>query len=164
MGIPVKGKNKKDMNFGFDNLSVRPFNPSGAQDSDGLTDSEEEAAGTDRFDPDSDDDGAIDGSEVLAGSDPNDNQSTWRLRMHRTPDVDEIDWDSLTGRRYTLYTSTTSDGQNGSGVSDCVDVPGIDGTMVFTYGVAQERDVLPHRTPTRFVSARRPRDALRSAW
>ena len=78
---------------------MRPFNPSGAQDSDGLTDSEEEAAGTDRFDPDNDGDGAIDGSEVRAGPDPNDNQNTWRLRMHRTPDVDEIDWDSLTGRR-----------------------------------------------------------------
>ena len=79
----------------------------------------------------------IDGSEVRAGSDPNDNQSTWRLRMHRTPDVDDIDWDSLTGRRYTLYTSTTSDGQNGSGVSDYVDVSGIDGTMVLAYGAAQ---------------------------
>jgi hypothetical protein len=134
---PVKGKNKKDMNFGIDNLSARPFNPSGDQDSDGLTDSEEEAAGTDRIDPDSDDDGAIDGSEVLAGSDPNDNQSTWRLRMRRTPDGDEIAWDSLTGRRYTLYPSTTLDGQNGSEVSGCVDVPGIDGTMVFTYGATQ---------------------------
>jgi len=58
--------------------------------------------------------------------------------MRRTPDGDEIDWDSLTGRRYTLYTSTTLDGQNGSEVSGCVDVPGIDGTMVFTYGAAQD--------------------------
>jgi len=44
-------------------------------DSDGLTDTEEEALGTDPSNPDSDNDGIIDGEEVSNGTDPNDSDS-----------------------------------------------------------------------------------------
>lgn len=48
--------------------------PDGDIDGDGLTNSEEEAAGTDPEVADSDGDGANDGDEVAAGTDPNDPQ------------------------------------------------------------------------------------------
>jgi hypothetical protein len=96
------------------------------------------AAGTDRFDPDSDDDGANDGEEVLAGTEPTDEESYWRLRVYRTPGGDELDWDSQTGRRYTLYTVENLGGQNWSQLPGCVNVPGIDGIMSFTNAPSQK--------------------------
>lgn len=71
----TKGDGQEVIKHGSDPLDpCDPTKSAGAcdRDSDGLTNDEEETAGTDPNDDDSDDDGIDDGQEVAEGSDPND--------------------------------------------------------------------------------------------
>jgi hypothetical protein len=75
-------------------------------DGDGLTDSEENLAGTDPLNPDTDGDGGLDGFEVAAGTDPLDSASLFRLlTIIRTGGIALVNWTSVPGRRYTLQIS-----------------------------------------------------------
>jgi hypothetical protein len=75
-------------------------------DGDGLSDSEENLAGTDPLNPDTDGDGGLDGFEVAAGTDPLDSASLFRLlTIIRTGGIAFVNWTSVPGRRYTLQVS-----------------------------------------------------------
>ena len=127
-----KSKDNNGVNFGIDNIATKPFMPDDDSDVDGLTDNHEVIAGTDRFNPDSDGDKANDGSEWLAGTDPLNSNSFWRLRSRRIVSGNELNWDTLKGRQYTLYACTDLANPIWSAVPGCVDEPGIDDSMFFT--------------------------------
>lgn len=105
-------------------------------DGDGLSDSEEQIAGTDPLNPDSDRDGSLDGEEVDAGTDPLDGSSRFIiLDFTRAEGELNVVWSSIPGRTYTLEASATLE------EDDWVPVPtatGIQATGTTTEGVDEE--------------------------
>ena len=128
-----KSKEYKGVCLGIDNIAGRPFAPDDDSDGDGLTDNDEVTIGADRFNPDSDGDGASDSSEWLAGTDVMNPHSYWQIRARRSASGNELNWDTLTGRRYTLYTCADLANPVWSAVPGCMDKPGIDDTMFVTH-------------------------------
>lgn len=82
--------------------------PQEDSDGDGLTDSEEDALGTDPANRDTDGDGSDDGQEVAAGTNPLDLQSVFKItsvELDAFPEDYRITWDTVLGKSYTLQTN-----------------------------------------------------------
>lgn len=116
-----------DLSFESDDGAV--LGKAGDSDTDGLTDAEEEALGTDPNNPDSDNDGILDGEEVANGTDPNDANSGPLIvdadGDGLTSDVDpddsnpDIDNDGLLdGQEVALGTDPNNSDTDGDGVFD----------------------------------------------
>jgi hypothetical protein len=73
-------------------------------DDDGLTSSEEAAAGTDPNNPDTDGDGFSDGEEIALGTDPLDpnSQLKWHSIATSTDGNITVTWESAPGRSYAI--------------------------------------------------------------
>ncbi|MDG2124122.1 MAG: thrombospondin type 3 repeat-containing protein, partial [Verrucomicrobiales bacterium] len=83
-------------------------------DGDGLSDAEEDIAGTDRFNPDTDSDGQSDGAEVkAAGTDPLNPSSVLRIVSINAPSSEvTLTWTSVPGKTYTIQVATALGGWN----------------------------------------------------
>lgn len=105
-------------------------------DGDGLTDGQEQLAGTDPLNPDTDRDGSLDGEEVAAGTDPLDRGSRFEiLEFTRTGGMLNVVWSSVPGRRYTLQVSETLEEDSWQAVPAA---SGILASEATTMGVDQE--------------------------
>jgi ribosomal protein L21E len=89
-------------------------------DNDGLTNDEENALGTDPYDPDSDDDGINDGQEVIDNTNPLDDCDS----IGGTPlDTSDCDEDGLTNEEeYNIGTDPDNPDTDGDGINDGAEV------------------------------------------